>query len=139
MAGFGVLWRVLGMPEYEYEALDSSDNSVAGKIESSSANDALKSLISDGLRVTQISGLDDHEDLDANLLTEKPQTVGDKILDIFGWLLNCVGFPLAFFSMLKSYDNPKTIIAVALLTIAVSGFGVYRRLVYGTWPGVGGD
>ena len=69
VAGFGVLWRVLGMPEYEYEALDSSDNSVAGKIESSSANDALKSLISDGLRVTQISGLNDEEDLDVDLLT----------------------------------------------------------------------
>ena len=37
------------MPEYEYEALDSSDKSVAGKIESASANEALKSLISDGL------------------------------------------------------------------------------------------
>ncbi len=127
------------MPEYEYEALDSSDKSVAGKIESASANEALNSLISDGLRVTQISGPDDQEDVDFNLLTEKPQTVGDKICDVFGWLLNCVGIPVIAFSMLKSYDDPKAIITVALLTIAISGFGVYRRLVYGTWPGVGGD
>ena len=57
------------MPEYGYEALDSSNKAVIGKVESSSANDALKSLISDGLRVTQISGLNDEEDLDVDLLT----------------------------------------------------------------------
>ena len=125
--------------EYEYEALDSSDKSVAGKIESASANEALNSLISDGLRVTQISGPDNQEDVDFNLLTEKPQTVGDKIFDVFWWLVNCVGIPVIAFSTLKSYDDPKAIITVALLTIAFSGFGVYRRLVYGTWPGVGGD
>ena len=61
------------------------------------------------------------------------------ICDIFGCLFNCVVIPVVFFSMLKSYDNPKAIIAVALLTIGMSGFGIYRRLVYGKWPGVGGD
>ena len=30
MAGFGLLWRVLGMPEYEYEALNASGELVTG-------------------------------------------------------------------------------------------------------------
>ena len=57
------------------------------------------------------------------------------ICDIFGCLFNCVEIPVGFFSILKSYDNPKAIIAVALLTIGMSGFGIYRRLVHGKWPG----
>ena len=57
------------MPEYEYEALDQSGKTVTGKIETSSANDALKSLISDGLHVTGIK-TPTVEPVDPGLLTE---------------------------------------------------------------------
>ena len=63
------------MPEYGYEALDLSDKSVAGKIESSSANDALKSLINDGLRVTQIVHPTE-EPIDPELLTISAEKYG---------------------------------------------------------------
>ena len=63
------------MPEYGYEALDPSNKSVIGKIESSSANDALKSLINDGLRVTQIIHPTE-EPIDSELLTNPAEKFG---------------------------------------------------------------
>ena len=57
------------MPDYRYEALDPSNKSVTGKIESSSANYALKSLINDGLRMTQII-ISTEEPIDPGLLTD---------------------------------------------------------------------
>ena len=55
MAGFGVLRRVFGVPEYEYEALDASGKSFAGTISCRDEQQALEALDKSGLHPTKLT------------------------------------------------------------------------------------
>ena len=55
VAWFGVFWRVLGMPQYEYEALDASGKSVAGTISCRDEQQALEGLDKSGLHPTKLT------------------------------------------------------------------------------------
>jgi len=136
MAGFGVKWCVLDMPEYEYEALDQSGKTMTGKIESSSANNALKSLIGDGLHVTGIK-TPTVESVDPGLLTEKYGRIRRQAIPIasaiFGFF---AGLILTFVIQKYTLNEPNEVIAIigavfgaiALYALSLPGLPMLARL-----------
>ena len=136
MAGFGVQGCVLDMPEYEYEALDQSGKTMTGKIESSSANNALKSLIGDGLHVTGIK-TPTVESVDPGLLTEKYGRIRRQAIPvasaIFGFF---AGLILTFVIQKYTLNEPNEVIAIigavfgaiALYALSLPGLPMLARL-----------
>ena len=124
------------MPEYEYEALDQSGKTVTGKIESSSANDALKSVISDGLHVTGIK-TPTVEPVDPGLLTEKYGRIRRQVIPIasaiFGFF---AGLILTFVIQKHTFNEPNEVIAIigavfgaiALYALSLPGLPMLARL-----------
>ena len=127
------------MPEYGYEALDPSNKSVTGKIESSSANDALKSLINDGLRVTQIIHPTE-EPIDPELLTnpaEKYGRIRRQVIPIASALFGFfAGLILTFVIQKYTLNEPNEVIAIigavfgaiVLYAISLPGLPMWPRL-----------
>ena len=100
MAGFGVLWRVLGMPEYEYEALDASGKSFTGTISCRDEQQALEDLDKSGLHPTK--------------LTLREDTPARPIVRIVAGLLG-VGFFWVFY---VARNDPKYDFSIAHYSMA---------------------
>ena len=127
------------MPEYGYEALDPSNKSVTGKIESSSANDALKSLINDGLRVTQIIHPTE-EPIDSELLTNPAEKYGRlrrQVIPLASALFGFfAGLILTFVIQKHTLNEPNEVIAIigavfgaiALYPLSLPGLPMLARL-----------
>ena len=127
------------MPEYGYEALDPSNKSVTGKIESPSANDALKSLINDGLRVTQIIHPTE-EPIDSELLTNPAEKYGRlrrQVIPLASALFGFfAGLILTFVIQKHTFNEPNEVIAIigavfgaiALYALSLPGLPMLARL-----------
>ncbi len=135
MAGFGVLWLVLGMPDYEYEALDSSGKLVTGSVVCSDERQALEKLTEFGLHPTKLA-----------LEQETHQAPASKFWDgtfwdAVQWIFWGVCMPLA--GLIGGLNNPEK--AHPAMGIIVAGliaiFFITKRVRDGKWPegGEGGE
>ena len=114
VAGFGVFWRVLGMPEYEYEALDASGKSVTGTISCRDEQQALEGLDKSGLHPTKLTLREE----------TRPTPAASPIIRIVAGLL-AVGFFWMLYDTRNDPDHDFTIghycMAFIFLAYAILG------------------
>ena len=121
MAWFGVFWRLLGMPQYEYEALDASGKSVAGTISCRDEQQALEGLDKSGLHPTKLT-----------LREETPPTPAARpIVRIVAGLI-AVGFFWGLY-VARNDPNPDFGIAHYSIPFIFVAYAILGKKLGGMW------
>ena len=133
MSGFGVFWRVFGVPDYQFTALDPYGQETTGQFSADDSEAAAERVKAMGLFATEISELDPRKEMPPGPLGKYwDGTFGDA----FQWFMWGVCLPVApIFAPETDFHPPGGYFVaggIGLVMIAI-------RLRTGKWPeGEGG-
>ena len=138
MAGFGFLWRVFGVPDYHFTALDPSGQETTGQFSADDSEAAAERVKAMGLFATEIS------ELTGESRIGEPIGFFAGLNGAFMWMFFGVVIPCVCISM--AWQPPEQLEGkqwfVILIMMGISLHHIWHRLKKGEWPespGGGGE
>ena len=131
MSGFGVFWRVFGVPDYHFTALDPYGQETTGQFSADDSEAAAERVKAMGLFATEISELDPRKEMPPGPLGKYwDGTFGDAVQ----WIFWGVCLPVA--GIIGGLLNPEKVHPAVNILVA-AGIGLVMitiRLRRGKWP-----
>ena len=130
MSGFGVFWRVFGVPDYHFTALDPYGQETTGQFSADDSEAAAERVKEMGLFATEISELTGESRVD------EPVGLLAGLNNAWHWMLFGVLFPCV--SIRFALQPPEELIGkqwfVIPIMMGLSIYTVWHRLKKGEWP-----
>gem|GEM_PF-4438995 len=129
VSGFGVFWRVFGVPDYHFTALDPYGQETTGQFSADDSEAAAERVKEMGLFATEISELTGESRID------EPIGLLARLWDAFMWLLFGVVIPCAIIGFAwkppEQLEGKQWFVVTIMMTVPV--FRVWHRLKNGEW------
>ena len=129
MARFGVLWRVLGVPNYQFTALDPSGQQTTGQFSAEDSGAGSERVKAMGLYATEISELTGESKIG------EPIGLLARLNDAFMWMLFGVLLPFACIRI--AWQVPEQLEGKQWFVVPILGglslYNVWHRLKKGEW------